>query len=138
MKLFSFVVIFSLFVCGCAKDTTKPKTLDNDAVYRIDTIGFNKMTHAIITLYIANCFSPEGDGVNDTFTPEGVGIATYSITIVDRWGATMFTSNDIKIGWNGTCNNKPADMGVYKYQINFTDNILGDHYNYSDEVTLLR
>ena len=51
-----------------------------------------------------NIFTPDGDGVNDEYTFEYLaqGVNTFTCTIVDRWGTTKATINDITDTWDGT------------------------------------
>ena len=50
------------------------------------------------------------------------GIFTLqNFSIFDRWGETVFTTNDADAGWDGTFNGKPAQLGVYVYAIRGTD-----------------
>src|ERR1039457_7003582 len=53
----------------------------NDTAYRvIQIIG------SLITIYIPNAFTPNGDGTNDFFCISGTDIASYSYNIYNRWG----------------------------------------------------
>lgn len=70
--------------------------------------------------WVPNAFTPEqdGDDLNNVFLPKGVGIAEYSISIFNRWGQEIFTSDDINDGWDGNFNSgKPAPQDVYVYKI---------------------
>ena len=54
-------------------------------------------------VYTPNIFTPNNDGVNDTFAPSllNVKIETYELLIYDRWGNQIFTTNDYNQGWDG-------------------------------------
>ena len=45
-------------------------------------------------------FSPNSDGLNDVFIPNGFGILDegYSFLIFDRWGTLVFESHNKNIG----------------------------------------
>lgn len=65
-----------------------------------------------------NIFTPDGDGVNDSFTFENYahGVSTFSCVIVNRWGVQVTELNDITQSWDGT--DKNGDLvtdGVYFY-----------------------
>jgi gliding motility-associated-like protein len=62
-----------------------------------------------------SAFTPNGDGRNDVFAPSFVRIASYSIRIFNRWGGTVFSSDDILQPWDGTVGGRPAEGGVYVY-----------------------
>jgi gliding motility-associated-like protein len=74
------------------------------------------------SVFIPNAFSPNGDGINDTFTIFGdetvAGINL--IRIFDRWGNLLFDRSDImpndtQQGWQGQVNGRPLKTGVYIY-----------------------
>jgi gliding motility-associated-like protein len=62
-----------------------------------------------LTFYIPNTFTPNNDGINDVFGPEFQGLTEYSCYIVDRWGITVFQSNDPYEKWQGDM----QDSGYY-------------------------
>lgn len=68
-------------------------------------------------LDIPNVFTPNNDGSNDTYLVTGKGFTDYSIVIVNRWGNTVYQSDDITVGWDGTSDGKPCNDGVYFYII---------------------
>ena len=74
-------------------------------------------------LYVPNAFSPNGDGVNETFFAKGVGIKDFKMYIFDRWGNLLYEANNIKpndknTAWYGTDKRgKNVDTGVYVYYI---------------------
>ncbi|HEY4800911.1 MAG TPA: PKD domain-containing protein, partial [Bacteroidia bacterium] len=45
----------------------------------------------LYSFYIPSAFSPNGDGLNDFFFGEGVGIIQYEMWIFDRWGSLIFS-----------------------------------------------
>ncbi len=66
---------------------------------------------------IPNAFSPNGDGINDNFVIEIANWRKYNLTIWNRWGNTIFESDDPAKTWNGKTNNEGADNppGTYYY-----------------------
>ncbi len=67
---------------------------------------------------ISNVFTPNGDGVNDWFLPRVEGYELVSFKIYDRWGAPIFTSENVSQGWNGkNKNGNEVPDGVYTYII---------------------
>ncbi len=72
-----------------------------------------------VQLHIPTSFTPNADGINDIFTPVGLDIETYKISIYNRWGQLVFNSNNLTEGWDGNFNNKPAESGVYIYKIDY-------------------
>ena len=76
-----------------------------------------------LQVYFPNVFTPDGDSLNETWMPIGVGISRISISIYDRWGGHVFKSETPTKGWNGNIlnSNDPAIPGVYPYIVNFWD-----------------
>lgn len=87
---------------------------------------------------IPNAFTPNGNGVNNTFKPSKRGIAQLkSFNIFNRWGQKVFESTNIDKGWDGTMNDKPQPLGVYVYTIEaITDS--GQIFTRQGNVTLIR
>lgn len=72
----------------------------------------------IKALQIPNAFSPNGDGINDTWIITGLGIYPLAeITIVNRWGQTVYTSKNNYRPWTGIHNGQHLPAGTYYYLI---------------------
>jgi len=68
-----------------------------------------------------NAFTPNQDGVNDLFKADPESKANnYRLQIFDRWGAVVFSTTDIKMGWNGEYRGKHATAGVYYFMATYT------------------
>lgn len=68
-------------------------------------------------IFIPNAFSPNHDNQNEVLYVRGNTILTMELNVYDRWGELVFTSNDPKIGWDGTYKGKAADPGVFVYYL---------------------
>ncbi|WP_372752083.1 gliding motility-associated C-terminal domain-containing protein [Labilibaculum sp.] len=67
-------------------------------------------------IFVPNAFTPNGDGVNDTFGPIITGdIAGEEIEmfVYNRWGELIYEFTDLGRGWDGTYKGKNVKMGVY-------------------------
>ena len=71
--------------------------------------------------YSPNAFSPNGDGINDTFQPilTDIDFDTYELNIFNRWGDIIFKTEEYSDSWDGTFNGEPIIGGVYTYKINY-------------------
>lgn len=69
-----------------------------------------------VLLYVPNAFSPDGDGKNDLFLPKAFGALNARLTIYDRWGQEIHTTDDLKEGWDGG----GMPVGVYVYRISYS------------------
>ena len=106
-----------------------------------DTIQIPLHVKADFTFYAPNAFTPNDDGVNDYFTPKGVGIdeSSYEFFIYSRWGEEIFKSTDIQKGWGGVVvgSTNICEAGVYAWVARFKDKE-GKTYIYRGLVTLVR
>lgn len=85
-------------------------------------------------LVISNVFTPNGDGVNDTFVIPG--LETYSdneLTIINRWGNTVYQKTNYKNDWDGS----GMAEGTYYYVLR-AKNKAGVWDTYKGYLTLLR
>ena len=70
-----------------------------------------------MTIYVPNTFTPNGDGMNDTFGVTGEAIKEFSMVIYDRWGQKIFETEDANLQWDGTYNGTKAQQGSYAYTL---------------------
>jgi gliding motility-associated-like protein len=72
-------------------------------------------------IYCPNAFTPNGDGLNDFFTPiANEPIETYRLIIRNRWGTIVYESDDISIAWDGYYKDNDPTPDVYTWIIRFT------------------
>jgi gliding motility-associated-like protein len=75
------------------------------------------------TIKIPNTFTPNGDGVNDTWNiPQLQHFPNCSVFIYNRWGQTVFSGNGYPKPWNGLYKGKPLPIGAYYYVIDLKNN----------------
>lgn len=76
----------------------------------------------VLLYYVPNTFTPDGDEFNQTFQPvftNGFDPYDFNMTIFNRWGETVFESNDAEVGWDGTYNGQLVPDGMYTWRIEF-------------------
>ena len=108
-------------------DLLRPTALlSGDMKYALQVVSKNGCGISIDSVFvkvykqvkIPNAFSPNGDGINDTWRI--VAIETYpdpEITIFNRYGQTIFRSKGYSRPWDGTFNGKKLPTGTYYYII---------------------
>ena len=88
------------------------------------------------TIEIPKSFSPNGDGINDTWNIRNIlNYPGSKVSVYNRYGGVMYDNSSTWLAWDGTCNGKPVSIGVYYYVIQ-----LKDKYNsvYNGSITVLR
>ncbi len=75
--------------------------------------------------FVPNAFSPNGNGLNETFGPVGKYFEekSYTMKIFTRWGKIVFETKDFYKQWNGKdeSTGEMQPIGVYAYLIEITD-----------------
>jgi gliding motility-associated-like protein len=68
---------------------------------------------------IPNVFTPNGDGINDTWQIKHlVSYPGCTVEVYTRYGQLIFQSTGYGNPWNGTANGKPVPAATYYYIIN--------------------
>ena len=95
-------------------------------------------------VFIPDAFSPNGDGVNDTFTVYGDGLVVNvkSMRIFDRWGSLLYSAENLSPneegqGWQGQGLGQSLVTGLYIYfvEVEYED---GHTEIFKGEVNVLR
>ncbi|MBK8341964.1 MAG: gliding motility-associated C-terminal domain-containing protein [Bacteroidetes bacterium] len=83
-------------------------------------------------------FTPNGDGLNDTYKPIliGIGEITY-FSIYNRWGELVYETADPTVGWDGTESSNEQEVGNYVVLIRGLD-AFGVEITKSSMVLLMR
>ncbi|MFL2996112.1 MAG: T9SS type B sorting domain-containing protein [Cytophagales bacterium] len=110
--------------------------IDNNGIlkgyeYCYKVVGFKENKKSISNIFcinsfnnfnpipIPNAFTPNNDGLNDTFKPFSSNVSEYKMYIFNKLGEKVFESNDINIGWDGYFKGKIIqDSYVYKIEFN--------------------
>ena len=68
---------------------------------------------------IPNTFTPNGDGINDTWVIDHLSdYSNCTVQVFNRTGQTVYSSVGYNTPWDGRYNDKPLPVGVYYYIIN--------------------
>lgn len=106
-----------------------------------DSITLAILIQEDFAVYIPNTFTPNGDGHNDVFFPQGIGVDPddYQMYIFDRWGNMIYTTTAWPGGWDGTVQGSSTlcQIDTYVYKITTIDPS-GSRRVYIGHVNLLR
>lgn len=91
-------------------------------------------------MFFPNSFTPNNDGINDTYVPKGLDVAEYSLTIYNSWGQAIFKTNSLATTWDGYYKNQASPSGNYIYiaQYKGFKNKRLQIFNAKGNITLLR
>ncbi|GAB4254328.1 MAG: hypothetical protein Kow0027_20350 [Saprospiraceae bacterium] len=140
-----------LFSCPtCLQTSVFPYETTTVSLTATDTFGCSVTDELVIQVlprrrvFVPNVFSPDGDGINDIFVPEGGNDVAEIIDfkVFDRYGALLheasdFPPGDISRGWDGRHKGKLLKSGVFVWfaKIRFID---GVEEIYRGDVTIMR
>ncbi|WP_369679192.1 T9SS type B sorting domain-containing protein [Siphonobacter sp. BAB-5385] len=91
----------------------------------------------LFQVYVPDAFTPNGDSQNDVFLPKVLHVNALKFTVFDRWGNSIFSTEDESEGWDGYVNGKPAPQGSYSYRLDVR-NELGDSFTKRGVFRLIR
>lgn len=116
------LVFDSLYITRPGRYTAFLETVCGTLFDRID-VDFENCRK----IYLPTAFSPNGDGINDSWFPHDDGDVEviHRLTIFSRWGEQLYESFDLEpnradLGWDGALNGKPMPPGVYVWAIDAT------------------
>ena len=91
----------------------------------------------VVSIYIPNTFTPNGDGENDDFFPKYYAIQeeTIDFKIFDKWGTLIYFTNTT-IPWDGTYKGAfKQDTYIYKFScVDF----FGEEHNRTGHINLIK
>jgi gliding motility-associated-like protein len=103
-----------------------------------DTAYGTIFIYDIFSVYIPNSFTPNGDGINDTWQPIISGAEYYQFLIFDRWGEMLFDSSNLGAPWPGTFKDKDVQEGVYVWKLIIKEKSTAKVHNLVGHVTVIR
>ncbi len=75
----------------------------------------------ICNVFVPNIFSPNLDGINDKFIPQGgCPFEEYEFAVFDRWGSQVYSSQTPGDGWDGRIRGSLAPQGTYVWFLEYT------------------
>jgi gliding motility-associated-like protein len=75
---------------------------------------------------VPNAFSPNSDGINETFDISCVdGNTNVELKVFNRWGIEVYYNDNYDNSFDGTYKGGPLPDGTYYYVLRFTDLLTG-------------
>lgn len=124
-RLLMLTIALSFIPMGAYADDDEDETTDST------TIQASR-------LEMPNAFSPNGDGINDTYRVKASqNITEFHAYIFNRWGQCLYQWSQIDGEWDGTYHGKPVKDGVYFVRVKAKGGD-GKVYDIKKDVNLLR
>ncbi|MEO8149717.1 MAG: gliding motility-associated C-terminal domain-containing protein [Bacteroidia bacterium] len=103
-----------------------------------DTTEYDLHIKDEYAFYIPNSFTPNGNGLNDYFSINGINFKSFEVQIYNRHGQLIHHSKNQNNAWDGKDENGQAvQEGVYAYRI-LVDEPTGKRHTYTGTVSLIR
>jgi gliding motility-associated-like protein len=105
--------------------TANPSATTNYVLSVTDPLGCIKSDTVLITVLPycvkpTDAFTPNGDGINDTWKIfDGTCTAISQVAVFNRYGNEVYKSANYKNDWNGEYKGKPLPDGTYYYVITY-------------------
>jgi gliding motility-associated-like protein len=110
----------------------------NDSICPSTDTVFIKIAKCGLVI-LPNAFSPNDDGLDDVYkiiNPEDIE-SIIRFDIFDRWGKTMFSTNNKYEGWDGKVGGKSQPLETYVYYLH-AKCYGGKEINLKGDITLIR
>lgn len=88
-------------------------------------------------LFYPTGFTPNGDNLNDHFSVFGQYISGFRMSIFNRWGELLYTTQNLTEGWDGSYNGRQMPEGTYTFVAEIID-FTGRSYRKSGSFFLLQ
>lgn len=87
-----------------------------------ETVSYTVIIKDMLSFWVPNAFTPNGDGLNDTFSMKGTFDKPYVMRIFNRLGSEIYFTDNSE-PWNGAIFNsgEVVQNGVYVYEIDLDD-----------------
>jgi gliding motility-associated-like protein len=117
---------------GTISNTASVTSLEPDIN---DFDNTSTVEHSQTVVHIPNLFTPNGDGINDTWQIYVLGQSQgiYSLVVVNRWGVEVYKSSNYQNDWTGD----GLSEGTYFYQLRVVDEN-NQAEEFSGYITILR
>ncbi|WP_258542240.1 gliding motility-associated C-terminal domain-containing protein [Parvicella tangerina] len=106
-----------------------------------NNLGCSDTTTGVLEIpalfWVPNVITPNGNGENDLFYIDALGVDEYRLIIYDRWGLKMFESTNAAWDGKNQTNNQPVPEGTY-YFIYTAIDYSGVRHEYTGPISLFR
>ena len=87
-----------------------------------DTITKQIIIKEELYIYIPNTFIPDDDRFNNFFLGSFVGVAWIKLEVFNRWGQSVYYTEDMNFRWDGRYKGKKVQDGTYIWKLIYKPN----------------
>lgn len=93
-----------------------------------------------VIIFAPNAFTPDGDEFNQSWKVilQGIDVYDFNLTIYNRWGETIWESNDPSVEWDGTYKGEIIPKGTYVWKVRTKDAVTDKKYEWEGHVNIIR
>lgn len=105
-----------------------------------DTVDYVMNIIPAILFYAPNTFTPDDDEFNQQweFFVSGIDIYNFNLTIYNRWGETIWETNDPSAKWDGTFGGERIQTGMYVWKASVKDPYSDLKKEFTGHINVLR
>jgi len=118
---------------GSSAEMHANHTFDTAGVYYItliaedakgckDTITKQIIVKEELYIYIPNTFIPDDDRFNNFFLGSFIGVAWIKLEVFNRWGQSVYYTEDMNFRWDGRYKGKKLQDGTYIWKLIYKPN----------------
>jgi len=107
----------------------------------VDTLTLDVIVEDAILFYVPNTFTPDDDPYNQTwkFAVQGGDLHDFELEVLDRWGKSIWKTNDPLKGWDGRLKNgEMAKAGTYIWRAHVKHKHDDGRNEYNGIISLLK
>ena len=106
----------------------------NDCYTLLDNIVVDS---SLSCIEMTNTFSPNNDGINDTWNLDFSSYNEVKLVIFNKWGSEVASFNELNISWDGIYEGSDLPAGTYYYIVQLTEST-GNVIDQSGPITIIR
>lgn len=105
-----------------------------DSILQVVTV------HPDQIFYAPNAFTPNGDGINQTWKVYmgGYDFSNYDLSVFNRWGELIWHTNDVDSEWDGTYKGSKVLDGIYTWSLVTKDIVTDKKYYYNGHLNIIK
>ncbi len=110
---------------SCAAPVAEPLSSTTYTVLLTDMNGCTATDQVTVfvngSLFVPNTFTPNGDGVNDSFFAKATEVKEFRLLVFNRWGEEIFASTQLSQSWDGSYHGVSSPIDTYVWRVDLTE-----------------